>query len=192
MVASSPDIDERLILRRAVRERDRSAVASLYLMYYPRIKSYIASRINSDADIEDLAHDVIVQLCTGKSHYDGSSDVESYLLGIARNMIGRYHRRSRRSVEIMCADSTMRVCLKDDTGQDPDPARRISAEQLKRIMEDPQLKLSPKARQSIMLRFVEGLKPREAAGKAECSLAAFYKRLERAAKALRETGKHQE
>jgi DNA-directed RNA polymerase specialized sigma24 family protein len=58
-------------------------------MYYPRIKSYIASRVNSDADIEDLAHDVIVQLYTGKSHYDGSSDVESYRGGCVVEMFFR-------------------------------------------------------------------------------------------------------
>jgi predicted DNA-binding protein (UPF0251 family) len=47
--------------------------------------------------------------------------------------------------------------------------------------------LTPKAREAVRLRFVEGLGPKEAAKKAGCSISALYKRLERAEKAIRKT-----
>jgi len=52
--------------------------------------------------------------------------------------------------------------------------------------------LSPKAREAVRLRFVEGLSLKEAAAKAGCSIGAFYARLERALKTLREICKDEE
>jgi RNA polymerase sigma factor (sigma-70 family) len=46
--------------------------------------------------------------------------------------------------------------------------------------------LPPKERQAFRLRFVKGFSPKEAAKKTGCSIRTFYKRLERAERALRE------
>jgi RNA polymerase sigma factor (sigma-70 family) len=50
--------------------------------------------------------------------------------------------------------------------------------------------LSSEERQAFRLRFIEGLSPKEAAKKVGCSISAFYRRLEKAEKVLRETLKN--
>lgn len=183
---NSPDIDDRLILRRAVCLQDMRAVATLYLKYYAHVRSYIASHVSSVADTEDLAQDVFVQLCVGTAHYDGVANVESYLLGIARNSIRRYHRQKRRSAETMLIDLISHIGPGHDIEQTRDSAMRISPEQSKRMIAHLENRLTHKARQAFILRFVDGLSPKEAAEKAGCSIGAFYKRMERVIKTMRE------
>ncbi len=181
MSSKSPDIAERLILTRVVCHQDRRALATLYLKYHKQIESYIASYISSATDTEDLAQEVFIQLCAGKGHYDGRTEVKSYLLGIARNIIRRYYRRKRK------ISSSETVFIRSiDTIR---PGYDIH-QQFERITEDAITRLHPKERQAIRLRFVEGLGPKEAAKKAGCSIGAFYKRLERAEKAMREAVKN--
>lgn len=181
MSSNSPDIDERLLITRAVCHQDRRALAALYLKYHKQIKSYIASYISSATDTEDLVQEVFIQLCAGKGHYEGRTEVKSYLLGIARNTIHRYRRRKSkiRSSETVFIRSISTIRPGYDIHQ-----------QFERITEGAITRLHPKERQAIRLRFVEGLGPKEAAKKAGCSIGAFYKRLERAEKAMREAVKN--
>ncbi len=186
MGRNSFDIDDRLLLMRAVCQKDRRARATLYLKYAPQVKSYIASQVGSVADTEDLVQEVFLQVCQGKGHYDSSKGVKSYIFGIARNMIRRYHRRTKRSPRTMPADSINGLSLNHHIRERLDPGARIGVDQFKRIVRGIETALPPKAREAVRLRFVEGLSLKEAAAKAGCSIGAFYTRLERAMKTLRE------
>ena len=181
MNSKSPDIDERIVLRRVVCHQDRRALATLYLKYHRQVKTYIASYTSSVADTEDLDQEVFIQLYMGKSHYDGRTDVKSYLMGIAKNIIRSYHRRKSkiRSSETVFIRSISTIRSGDEIDQ-----------QFEKITKDAITRLHHKERQAIRLRFVESFSPKEAAKKAGCSLSAFYKRLERAERALREAGKN--
>ena len=175
------DTYDRLLLMRAVCQKDRKALATLYLKYAPQVRSYIVSCVSSITDTEDLVQEVFLQIWQGKGHYDSSKGVESYILGIARNMIRRYHRRKRkiRSSETVFIRSISTVLPGYDIYQ-----------QFKRITEFAITRLHSTEREAIRLRFMDGLGPKEAAKKAGCSIGAFYKRLERAERALREAGKN--
>jgi len=70
-----------------------------------------------------------------------------------------------------------------------DPGEMISLHQFKRIVEIILTELPPKAREDVRLRFIENLSMEEAAKNAGCSIGAFYKRLERAERALRKAVK---
>ena len=192
MGRDSFDIDDRLLLMRAVCHEDRRARATLYLKYAPHVRSYIASHVSSVADTEDLIQEVFLQVCRGKGHYDSSKGVEPYILGIARNMIRRYQREKERSAQTIPADSINGLSPRYHIRERLDSAGRISVQRLKRMLEDVEIPLSLKARETVRLTFIDGLSPREAAAKAGCSIAAFYARLERAAKTLREIGRHEQ
>jgi RNA polymerase sigma factor (sigma-70 family) len=181
MGINSYDIDDRLLLLRAICHEDRKALATLYLKYAPQVKSYIASHVDSVADTEDLVQEVFLQICQGKGHYDSSNGVEQYILGISTNIIRRYHRRKRmiRRSESVFIRSARAI----HSGNDID-------KQLEEIIEVVKNQLSSEERQAFRLRFVEGLSAKEAAKKAGCSISAFYRRLEKAGKVLREALKN--
>jgi RNA polymerase sigma factor (sigma-70 family) len=181
MGINSFDINDRFLLLRAVCHEDREALGTLYLKYAPQVKAYIASHVDSVADTEDLAQEVFLQICRGKGHYDSSKGPEQYILGISTNIIRRYHRRKRmiRRSESVFIQSVSAIHSRNNIDK-----------QLEKIVEAAENQLSNKERQAFRLRFVENLNPKEAAKKAGCSIRAFYKRLEKAEKVLREALKN--
>lgn len=178
------NIDESLILERAIYRRDRKAVAVLHAKYYVHMKRYIASRISSMADANDLAQNVFVELCKGNGRYNGRGSVERYLFGIAKNAIRKYHQERTSSIKTIPIDSVNDIGVKD---VQQCPVRQIEAQELKKAIEEAVAKLPPKARQAIKLRFIDGLSNKQAAQKAGCTPGIFYVRLSYALKTLRKT-----
>ena len=186
MGRNSFDIDDRLLLMRAVCQKDKKALAALYLKYARQVGSYIASYVSCVADIEDLVQDVFLHVCRGRAHYDSSKGVKPYILGIARNVIRRYQKQTKTLPRTMPADSMNGLSLNHHIRASIDPVRRISAKQWKRILVRADVDLSIAPREAIELRFIEGLSCEEAAKRVGCSKWAFYKRLERAKKLLQD------
>ncbi len=186
MGRDSFDIDDRLLLMRAVCNNDRKAIAMLYLKYAPPVRSYITSHVSSVADTEDLVQDVFLQVHQGKGHYDSAKGVKPYILGIARNLIRRYRREKERSPQTISPDLIDGLFpghrIRDGIG----PVERISAKQWRRILARDNILMSAMLREAIELRFIEKLSCEQAAQRVGCSKWAFYKRLERARKLLRE------
>lgn len=125
------NIDERLILKRAVCEQNKKALTILYAKYYHQVKRYIASHVGCVEDVEDLAQDVFVELSKGKGHYDGRGSAIGYLLGIVKNIIHRYYRRKTHSVRTIPIVSIDKVGHSYHNQQCLDPVRQISAQELK-------------------------------------------------------------
>lgn len=189
MGRNSFDINDRLILMRAVCHKDRKALATLYLKYAPQVRSYIASNIESYTDTDDLVQEVFLQIWHGKGHYDSSKGVEQYIFGIARNMIRRFNREKERLPKTMTNYFMNGLSTRYHIRENNDQGVMISLHQFKRIVEIILTELSPKAREAVRLRFIDGLSIEEAATKAGCSIGSFYKRSERAEIALRKAVK---
>jgi RNA polymerase sigma-70 factor (ECF subfamily) len=174
---------------RAVCHKDRKALATLYLKYAPQVRSYIASNIESYTDTDDLVQEVFLQIWHGKGHYDSSKGVEQYIFGIARNMIRRFNREKERLPKTMTNYFMNGLSTRYHIRENNDQGVMISLHQFKRIVEIILTELSPKAREAVRLRFIDGLSIEEAATKAGCSIGSFYKRSERAEIALRKAVK---
>jgi RNA polymerase sigma factor (sigma-70 family) len=182
---NSVNINESLILKRALYKHDRKAVAFLHAKYHSRIKQYITYRVNSVTAAEDLVQDVFVELCKGNGCYDSRRSVEGYLFGIARNIVRGYLRDRANLIKTIRVDSISNLAVRGNIQQHTDPAGRIEAEDLKKAIEDVVTQLPPKACEAIRLRFIEGLSSKEAAKKAGCKSKTFRARLSYAITALR-------
>jgi len=151
----------------------------LHNEYYAQIKYYIAERINSEEDAEDLTQNVFVELCKANRRYDNNQDTRAYLIGIARNLAARYRREKRSRLKIFSAGSldgflqNLNVHSHRDCGDIPEH----SPQQLKKMLMEAIAKLPNKTLEAIKLRFIEGIIPKNAAQKAGCSVYAFYQRL---------------
>ena len=175
-------IEDIILLRRAIHDKDREALGQLNILYYPRIKRYIASRVNLTEDAEDLAQSVFLELCKGNSHYDGQRDAEAYLFGLARNIIGHYYRNKKKQPQTVQIDSVWDIVVDCDVQQH----RPVSLQKLKELLEDATGRLPPKTREAARLRLGEGLTPKEAAKRVGCSVEVFYRRFYEGLKLLRE------
>lgn len=182
MATDAIKIEDIILLRRAIHDKDREALGRLNILYYPRIKRYIASRVNLTEDAEDLAQRVFLELCMGTSHYDGQRDAEAYLFGVARNIIGHYYRNKKEQPQTVQIDSVCDIVADCDVQQH----RPVSLQELKEFLEDVTGRLPPKAREAARLRLGEGLTPKEAAKRVGCSVEVFYRRFYEGLKLLRE------
>lgn len=186
MASDVVKIRDCILLRQAIHEKDRKSLEQLHNKYYPRIKYYIASRIKSVSDTEDLIQDLFFELCKGDGLYDGQRDAEAYLFGMARNLISHYYRNKRKYSQTVQIETVKDSAVSYDARQ----YRSNSSKQLKKPLENAIEKLSPKAKEAFRARLIEGLTPKEAAKKLGCSTDAFYKRLDTALKALEQNGMH--
>ena len=170
------NIDDNLALKWAMTRRDRKALASLHAKYYPRIKYYIASRLVSTADTEDLAQDVFTELCKSNGQHDRIGDPEQYIFGIARNLIRQFYRKRAKSIKTIPIEEIGSV-----------PAEPAIASTPKTTISEIIAQLSPTSRQAIKLRFIDGLSPAEAAKIARCPVEVFYQRVYKGLKTLKAT-----
>jgi len=187
LAAGTVKTQARILLKRAIYEKDREALGRLHSIYYSRIKHYIVSRINSTSKAEDLSQNVFLELCKGNSRYDGQRDPEAYLFGMARNLISHYHRNKRKYLQTVRLEAARNFAISYDVQR----YRLPSSKQLRKDLDEAIKQLPPKAKNAIRARLIEGLSPKDAAQKAGCSIQAFYKRFDAALKALetmRETG----
>jgi RNA polymerase sigma-70 factor, ECF subfamily len=85
-----------LIIQKAQRG-DREAISHLYQLYVQQIYRYIAYRVQSDADAEDLTAEVFVKMVEGLRSYKlTGAPFEAWLYRIASARIIDFRRRVRR------------------------------------------------------------------------------------------------
>jgi RNA polymerase sigma-70 factor (ECF subfamily) len=180
-----------VLLKRAILQKDRKALSLLYTRYCAPLKRYIASRVHSSDQAEDLAQKVFVELYTRdhKPHH-GWHNAEAYLFGIARNLIREHHRSTKKGPKPLDAPTIEAIAARCH------PIHQAAAPGESDDTQDLILKalssLTPNARQALKLAIIDDLPPDQAARKARCSVVAFYQRLSRARKALAQLCKYQE
>jgi RNA polymerase sigma-70 factor (ECF subfamily) len=167
-------------------DKETNALGVLYAKYYERLKRYIAQRIHSVTDAEDLAQEVFVRLWETRAHYEIKESVEAYLFTVARNTIALYLRKKKNHQRDVPIGSIAEVADDHSIRQDQKSAGQVLQHQLQKTIQDMAVRLSPKAYEAIRLRFIEGLSVKEAAKKAGCSVKAFYSRQERSLKELKQ------
>jgi RNA polymerase sigma-70 factor (ECF subfamily) len=160
-------------------------LADLHRRFYPTIRAFIASRVSSAADAEDIAQDVFVELHKKNGWHEGLEDPETYVFGIAKNLIRQYYRKRAKSVKAIPIEEIGPIAAGHDRRQDSDPESRIRKQELTEAIEEVLTKLPPKARQALKLRFVHGLTTKEAAKMCGCTPSTVRKRIFRSLQSIR-------
>ncbi len=179
------NINDSHLLKREIYPKDKKSLELLHAKYSARLRRHIALHIGSIADAEDLTQNVFIELSKSDGQYDGSADVEKYLLGITNNVIHRYYRQKAGSVKTIHLDSIGNLTDGSGTGPQADPAYQIESEELRKNIALALAKLPPKARQAIKLRFIDGLTIKQAAEDLGCSDGAFRKLISYGLKKIR-------
>ena len=69
---------------------------SIYNRHHKNVYNYIAFRINNQYDAEELANDVFVKAMQNKQKYNPDFAMEAWLIGIAKNVVTDYLRKTMR------------------------------------------------------------------------------------------------
>ncbi len=166
----TPHADDSHLLEAAQRG-DHGAFATFVRRHERMVWGYLRARLPNAADAEDLCQEVFLRLYSGKAvpREAGRSDLRAWLLGIARNVLREYVRKTRRRREIAWTE----LCLELETDGDGDV--HTYEETLAHLPGCLQ-SLGPSARQAIDLYYHDDLSMRD--------IAERFKRSEGAVKLL--------
>jgi len=167
---------DRILLRLAIQDRNREAIRQVNTIYYPNIKRYIASRIDSIEDVEDLTQMVFLKFARKRDNEEYHS-AEAYLLKIAQDLAALYYRNRSKQPNTISIDAICEIA--SDVQQKP--AEQISQQELRSLI----ARLPPKTKEAIRLIFIEGLSLKEAAESTDCSLHTFCQRIYEGKKILK-------
>lgn len=174
---SSPDLKQ--IIQRAKR-RDNEAISTLYEMYADLIYRYIAYRVPTTSDAEDLTAEVFVNMLDSLPKYqDTGAPFEAWLYRIAAARVADFHRKASRRPQTELSDT-----LKADT---PQPEDQLQEQQEFQTLRNALAQLNDEQQQVLILRFVERKSHQEVADIIGKSLSAVRSIQHRA---LIELGRH--
>ncbi|MBI5058236.1 sigma-70 family RNA polymerase sigma factor [candidate division KSB1 bacterium] len=151
-------------------------VAALCRDYYPRVYRYVAYRLASREDAEDLSSEVFLRLLGYRSPMRLSALALCYK--VAENLIIDYYRSRQRRARLIDRDAEVELLI------DPDP--RADRELTGIDLVNGLRRLTGEQYQVIMLRFIEGYALEEVAAQLGKSIAAVKSLQHRGLVSLRE------
>ncbi|MCL2397187.1 MAG: RNA polymerase sigma factor [Defluviitaleaceae bacterium] len=134
------------------------SIEAIYYQYHKNVYNYIAFRINNHHDAEELASEVFVKAIRGWKSYDNTFPMESWLIGIAKNVVTDYLRKTK-GRKFLVFDSMPELT---STDKQPEEVVVIN-EESKRLM-SAMVKLRDKERQILSMKFATEMKHSEIAG----------------------------
>ncbi len=164
MNCKDENIRERILLKRAIEHKDTNAVSELYDKYKPFLNKYLANLAYLDGYAEDLAHDVFLAISLGECEYNGDTDVQGYLCGMAKKLALSSKRKEARQGIIFTN------CIPDKIAQASsyEPIEKLQLEDFRSALYLQILKLPKKSRQAVELVLIYNLRPHQAAKKLGC------------------------
>jgi len=157
--------------------KSRKTEPGLHARYYSNVKRFISRYIACPQDAEDLAEEVLLTVSKQQP-----SDTQAYILAVAKNVVNRHRREKLKKRQAVARLTSISL----DTDGGTKGVRPVSKKQIKKPISRRDVRISAKLRKALELRYIEQLSCEDAARRIGCSKWAFYKRFERAKKALKE------
>jgi len=134
------DTDERFLVKAA--QRDPSCFAELYEQNFNRVYAFIARRVATREEAQDITAEVFHQALAGINGFEWrGAPFVAWLLGIAAHILAGYWQHNPKRQEILAEDLEL-------AGNDPGMERRAMIFQLVETLPDDQ-------RRVIIRRFIE-------------------------------------
>jgi len=164
--------DQTSLLDRA-RQRDPSALATIYDTYAPKIYSYIYRHVGDPGRAEDLTGGVFVKMLEALDKNKFAQDaLQAWLYRIAHNLIVDDIRHQQRRPTSFLHEG---IAMPEESHPDQVVGRRLERERLRRALDE----LTTDQRDVILLRFGEGMTAPQVAkvlGKTEEAVRALQRR----------------
>jgi RNA polymerase sigma-70 factor, ECF subfamily len=180
--APSEMSDEALVAVCAMGES--AALGALFDRHYDAVRSFLARMsATDDRDLDDLVQVTFETVPRAARKFDGRSQVRTWLLGVASNVV-RHHVRSevrrRRVAEAAAANAIIWPEIVDGNAQ---VVSRERAARMREAIAD----LPPRLREAFVLVYLEGIPGREVADLVGAREGTIWKRLHQARALLRES-----
>jgi len=135
------------------------ALRPLYRHYFPRIYAYVAYRVGSRQDTEDLTSEIFMKVVEAIDHFEyrGEGSFAAWIFQIANNTVKQFYRVDERW------ETTLIDALPELYSTDPLPDEVFSRKERFQWLQTALETLTPRRREIILLRFASGLRNQEIA-----------------------------
>lgn len=182
------DPDAALMLR--VKRGDRAAFAELVEKYKQPLFNFICRTLRDEAESEDLAQNVFLQVYKSRQRYQHTAKFSTWLFTIARNLcLNEIRRRSRHpaeSIEEQHGDNEDHPQRQYEDKKVHLPTENVLHGELASKIEEALADLPENQRTAILLCRQDELSYEEIAEILECSLSATKSLIHRGREALKE------
>jgi RNA polymerase sigma factor (sigma-70 family) len=182
MRQDSHKIEDRLLLKKACHEACRESLSIIFQRYREPVCDFL-HKTGADGRAADICQSVFMHIHQGKCNYDGSSDANSYLFGIARNLL-KQEIKSEKAETYGIKGMAIQGAVLGRQGTQESPVNTLERTETRQALEKKILQLSPHAQLAVKLVFLDGIPAKEAAKIAKCDFKAFRKRLRHGLKNL--------
>ena len=171
-------IEDRILLLRAIQDGCPESMGKLYQRYMPFFLKYISRKVRLNDESLDLVQAIFLRLCQGNCKYNGQSDVQAYLCGIAKNVLRDHFKAKNRQIKAVSLDEIeIDGNLLVTHNKTAEASKKLQSEEIREVLKKTVSKLPEKASQAIELVCLQGLRPLDACRKVGCSIETFYNRL---------------
>ena len=144
--------------------------------FLPKLRAFLGRRISNQADVEDLAQEILLRVYQGAHQLSDQARVNSWVWQIARNAVTDYYRaRNSRTQQIDFPDELPG----DERGETLDAVVESWLEPTIRTLPEPY-------REALLLSEIQGLPQAEVAGRLSISLSGAKSRVQRGRSKLRD------
>lgn len=154
----SPEAEQTAIIQ--VQRGQREAFRPLYRHYLPRVYAYVAYRVASREDAEDLTADIFLNVLRALEgfNYRGRGSFAAYLFRSAHNAVQQHYREQQRNPQALVLDALPEIA---STEVNPDDAlqRQEAYAHLRACIDT----LPARRQEIVRLRFFAGLRNQEIA-----------------------------
>ncbi|MGH7942011.1 MAG: RNA polymerase sigma factor [Limisphaerales bacterium] len=187
-MAVPSDPDAALMLR--VKRGDRAAFAELVDKYKQRVMNFVFRRLRDEAEAEDVAQNVFLQVYKSRGRYKQTARFSTWLFTIAHNLcLNELRRRARHPAESLEETHTENEDQPprqiEDKSQIAAPDNVLQTELAQKI-EEALNELPDNQRSAILLCRQDDLSYEQIAGILRCSLSATKSLIHRGRETLKE------
>ncbi len=164
-----------------IKSGDRDAFRDMYLVYYPKVRSFIIRRSNCRSHLaEEITQEVFFRLWVNRGSLDGYASFDSYLYTIAKNITTDMHRKN-----LIAAGYLNRMQSETTAPGNDETTLSLNYSEMQRLIDTAIDRMPPKQREVFRLSRTDELLNEEIACRLGISKRTVEKHISNSLKTIR-------
>lgn len=172
-------MEDRELLEKII-TRDRRAVATFYRTYAPRLRRFVATKVNDSRDGEEILQDTLFGFLEAIRDFQGKSNLQTFLFSICSHKIIDFYRRKKIKHVVFSRVPQLEAIISPLLT----PEDELDATLLKEKVSDVLSRLLPNYRRVLVLKYFDHMRVEEIAKTLSVSFKSAESQLFRARKAF--------
>lgn len=149
--------------------------------YQKSVRAFVAQRIDDEGVVEELTNDILMAAIQSWPSFDGRCSEFSWICSIARHKIIDYYRKRKLKTILFSASPLFEEIADKSLTPERDCLKNELKDEIGRTMEE----INEGYKKILRLKYIDGLRIKEIAGRLKMSVKAVESRLMRAKRQFR-------